>query len=92
MAAKMKPSIIFLDEIDSLASTRSDSEADHTRRLKTEFLVQMEGVGSKSSDGVLMLAATNCPWHLDPAIRRRFQKRVYIPLPDIEVRRAMFNR
>eukprot|EP00494_Astrolonche_serrata_P024334 UN24592 len=73
MAREKQPSIIFIDEIDSLASARSDGEADNTRRIKTEFLVQMEGVGN-NSNGVLTLGATNCPWDLDPAIRRRFQK------------------
>merc|ERR1711879_934928 len=65
-------------------------EADNTRRIKTEFLVQMQGVGI-DMDGVLTLGATNCPWDLDPAIRRRFQKRIYIPLPDAEARAAMFK-
>lgn len=70
MARESKPSIIFIDEIDSLCSTRSESENDSTRRIKTEFLVQMQGVGNDSS-GVLVLGATNLPWGLDPAIRRR---------------------
>jgi len=90
MARENKPSIIFIDEIDSLASARSDGEADSSRRLKTEFLVQMQGVGNDTT-GVLTLGATNCPWDLDPAIRRRFQKRIYIPLPSIEARAAMFK-
>lgn len=50
----------------------------------------MEGVG-KSMEGVLVLGATNCPWDLDPAVRRRFQKRIYIPLPNIAARKAMFK-
>merc|ERR1711879_555948 len=65
-------------------------EADNTRRIKTEFLVQMQGVGV-DMDGVLTLGATNCPWDLDPAIRRRFQKRIYIPLPEAEARAVMFK-
>jgi len=84
-----KPSIIFIDEIDSLCSARSDSESESARRVKTEFLVQMNGVG-KDMDGVLVLAATNIPWALDPAIRRRFEKRIYISLPDEGARAKMF--
>lgn len=90
MAEEHAPSIIFIDEIDSLASKRSDGEADNTRRIKTEFLVRMQGVGNESK-GVLTLGATNCPWDLDSAIRRRFQKRIYIPLPGVEARQVMFK-
>jgi vacuolar protein-sorting-associated protein 4 len=90
MARERKPSIIFIDEIDSLASKRSDGENDNTRRIKTEFLVQMQGVG-KSTEGVLTLGATNCPWDLDPAVRRRFAKRIYIPLPEEHARQVMFK-
>ncbi|CAD2218640.1 vacuolar protein-sorting-associated protein 4 [Angomonas deanei] len=85
-----KLSIVFIDEIDSLVSARSDSENDASRRIKTEFLVQMQGVGN-DDEGVLVLAATNIPWGLDSAIRRRFQRRIYIPLPDIQARRVMFK-
>lgn len=89
-ARKNSPSIIFIDEIDSLCGNRSDGENDSTRRIKTEFLVQMQGVG-KTNDNVLVLGATNTPWQLDPAIRRRFEKRIYIPLPDVEAREALFR-
>lgn len=85
-----KPAIIFIDEIDSLASSRSDGENDATRRIKTEFLVQMQGVGN-DDEGVLVLAATNIPWGLDSAIRRRFERRIYIPLPDPQARAQMFK-
>jgi len=90
MARDKKPSIVFIDEVDSLASARSDGENDSSRRLKTEFLVQMQGVGV-DMNGVLTLGATNCPWDLDPAIRRRFQKRIYISLPKAEARSIMFK-
>eukprot|EP00485_Elphidium_margaritaceum_P010854 CAMPEP_0202692372 /NCGR_PEP_ID=MMETSP1385-20130828/6770_1 /ASSEMBLY_ACC=CAM_ASM_000861 /TAXON_ID=933848 /ORGANISM="Elphidium margaritaceum" /LENGTH=481 /DNA_ID=CAMNT_0049347895 /DNA_START=28 /DNA_END=1473 /DNA_ORIENTATION=+ len=89
LARKKKPSIIFIDEIDSLATKRGDNDQDSTRRVKTELLVQMQGVG-KECKGVLVLGATNCPWDLDPAVRRRFAKRVYIPLPEKAARKAMF--
>ena len=85
-----KPSIIFIDEVDSLCSARSDGENEASRRIKTEFLVQMQGVGN-DDDGVLVLAATNIPWNLDSAIRRRFERRIYIPLPDMMARVAMFK-
>uniref|UniRef100_A0A6T6LZ62 AAA+ ATPase domain-containing protein n=1 Tax=Rhodosorus marinus TaxID=101924 RepID=A0A6T6LZ62_9RHOD len=90
MARENKPSIIFIDEIDSLASSRSDQESESARRVKTEFLIQMQGVGNDSG-GVLVLGATNIPWGLDSAIRRRFEKRVYIPLPDERARGRMFE-
>lgn len=80
MARKEKPSIIFIDEIDSMVGSRSDGENEASRRVKTEFLVQMQGVGN-DDQGILVLGATNLPWALDPAIRRRFERRIYIPLP-----------
>lgn len=89
--ARMKaPSIIFIDEVDSLCSARGDGENESSRRIKTEFLVQMQGVG-KGNEGILVLGATNIPWELDPAIRRRFEKRVYISLPDEAARTHMFK-
>ena len=90
LARKNKPAVIFLDEIDSVLSARSDNENDATRRLKTEFLIQMQGVGNDDK-GILVLGATNIPWQLDPAVRRRFQKKIYISLPDAEARKVMFQ-
>jgi vacuolar protein-sorting-associated protein 4 len=90
MAREKKPSIIFIDEIDSLVSSRSDNESEAARRIKTEFLVQMQGVGV-DNDGVLVLGATNIPWVLDSAIRRRFERRIYIPLPEAPARTALFK-
>ncbi|KAM3142551.1 hypothetical protein pb186bvf_005453 [Paramecium bursaria] len=81
MAREKKPSIIFIDEIDSMCGARGEGQNDSSRRVITEFLVQMQGVGHDDK-GVLVLGATNLPWALDEAIRRRFQKRIYIPLPD----------
>ena len=144
LAREHKPSIIFIDEVDSLTSSRSDNESESARRIKTEFLVQMQvyslfnfkssnsysnfmkscrkspiiqflltylypstllnieqyspiyydsrhnnltlqGVGN-DNDGILVLGATNIPWVLDAAIRRRFEKRIYIDLPDAHAR------
>jgi len=90
MARAERPSIVFIDEIDSLCSARSDNESESSRRVKTEFLVQMNGVGN-DSDGILVLAATNIPWQLDTAIRRRFEKRIYIGLPEAPARATMFK-
>jgi len=90
MAREEKPAIVFIDEIDSLCGSRSEGENDSARRIKTEFLVQMQGVGS-NQDGVLVLGATNVPWELDPAMRRRFEKRIYIPLPDADARERMLR-
>ena len=69
MAREQKPSIIFIDEIDSLCSSRSEGESDSARRIKTEFLVQMQGVG-KDDVGLLVLGATNVPWEIDAAMVR----------------------
>ncbi|GAB1318475.1 EF-hand domain-containing protein [Madurella fahalii] len=93
LAREKKPAIIFIDEIDALCSSRDGGPGggnEHTARMKTEFLVQMDGVG-KDNSGVLVLAATNLPWSLDPAVRRRFQKRIHIPLPDAEARKQLFR-
>lgn len=90
LARAKAPSIVFIDEIDSLCSARGDGENESGRRIKTEFLVQMQGVG-KDNNSVLVLGATNTPWELDPAIRRRFEKRVYISLPEAPARAHMFR-
>jgi vacuolar protein-sorting-associated protein 4 len=90
LARDRKPSIVFIDEIDSLCTSRSEGESEASRRIKTEFLVQMDGVGSDQA-GVLILGATNVPWEIDNAMRRRFEKRVYIALPEAPARSHMFK-
>lgn len=90
MARENKPSIIFIDEVDALCGPRGEGESEASRRIKTELLVQMDGVG-RDSTGVLILGATNIPWQLDAAIRRRFQRRVHISLPDMPGRMKMFE-
>ncbi|KAL0239089.1 hypothetical protein PCE1_004780 [Barthelona sp. PCE] len=89
LAGKEAPSIIFIDEIDALCSTRSENESESSRRIKNEFLVRMQGLGS--AEGVLVLGATNLPWMIDSAVRRRFDQRIYITLPDVNARAAMFK-
>ena len=92
MAREKSPSIIFIDEIDALCGARGESgESEASRRIKTEILVQMQGVGSDSAGKVLVLAATNTPYSLDQAVRRRFDKRIYIPLPEAAARAHMFK-
>lgn len=90
MARENKPAIIFIDEVDALCGPRGEGESEASRRIKTELLVQMNGVGNDSS-GVLVLGATNIPWQLDAAVRRRFERRIYIALPDLEARKRMFE-
>ncbi|EWC48234.1 vacuolar protein sorting-associated protein 4 [Drechslerella stenobrocha 248] len=90
MARENKPSIIFIDELDALCGNRGEGESEASRRIKTEMLVQMDGVGNDST-GVLVLGATNIPWQLDGAIRRRFQRRIHIALPDAASRQRMFQ-
>ncbi|KFZ01782.1 hypothetical protein V501_09804 [Pseudogymnoascus sp. VKM F-4519 (FW-2642)] len=90
MARENKPSIIFIDEVDALCGSRDEGQSEASRRIKTEMLVQMDGVG-QDSRGVLVLGATNIPWQLDNAIRRRFQRRVHISLPDLPARTKMFE-
>lgn len=81
-----QPSVIFIDEVDCLLSQRSNNEHESSRRLKTEFLVFLDGCGTGDSDQVLLIGATNRPQELDEAARRRFTKRLYIPLPEKEAR------
>lgn len=88
VASKHAPSIIFIDEIDSLLTKRNDNEFEATRRVKNEFLLRFQGLAS-SEERILVLGATNRPQDLDDAARRRFERRIYIPLPDVETRKAL---
>jgi len=90
LARARKPSMIFIDEVDSLCGKRTEGENESSRRIKTEFLVQMDGCGN-SQEGILVMGATNTPWELDEAFRRRFEKRIYINLPDATSRANMFK-
>lgn len=91
VARCMQPSVVFIDEIDSLLTQRVDGEHDSSRRMKTEFLVQFDGVSTGAEDRLLIVGATNRPQELDEAARRRFTKRLYIPLPDEPARRQIIE-
>ena len=100
LARHHAPSVVFFDEVDALVSTRGMAgEHEASRRLKSELLMQMDGVGSAAAAAgvsakdsmVMVLATSNKPWDLDEAMRRRLERRIYIPLPDEEARKQMLK-
>eukprot|EP00656_Telonema_subtile_P039643 TRINITY_DN4472_c0_g1_i1.p1 TRINITY_DN4472_c0_g1~~TRINITY_DN4472_c0_g1_i1.p1 ORF type:complete len:232 (-),score=65.45 TRINITY_DN4472_c0_g1_i1:215-910(-) len=90
LAREVRPSIIFIDEIDSIAGARGEGKHESTTRMLTQLLIEMDGVG-RDTDGLMVLGATNCPWDLDQAMRRRLERRILIPLPDETGRMVMFK-
>jgi fidgetin-like protein 1 len=86
LAVIHQPSVIFIDEIDSLLWSRSENENEAGRKIKTEFMVHIGGAGTNDDDKILIIGATNRPFELDEAVRRRLEKRLYIPLPTYEGR------
>jgi len=95
-ARLLAPSVVFLDEVDALVGVRGEGEHEASRRLKTEIFSQMDGIASTSRTGgrlagVMVLATSNCPWDLDEAMRRRLEKRIYIPLPDAAARLELLH-
>jgi SpoVK/Ycf46/Vps4 family AAA+-type ATPase len=92
VASCFAPAVIFIDEIDSLLTQRSEGDFEASRRIKTEFLVQLDGVSASNAAQILLIGATNRPQELDDAARRRLVKRLYVPLPDFEARRMLIQR
>jgi spastin len=86
VAGELQPSIIFIDEVDSLLCERREGKHDASRHLKTEFVIEFDGVQSAVDDRVLVMGATKRPQELDEAVLRRFIKWVYVSLPNEETR------
>lgn len=111
IARAYQPAVIFIDEIDSLLAQRSDDDRESSRRLKTEFFVQMvhqlqkrinfiekifflltkDGARTTGEERILLIGATNRPQELDDAARRRFVKKLYIPLPEATGRKQIIQ-
>jgi SpoVK/Ycf46/Vps4 family AAA+-type ATPase len=92
VARDKQPSFIFIDEIDSILTSRGSEEHESTRRLKTEFLLQFDGATSAGEgDRITVMGATNRPQDLDEAARRRLTKRIYVPLPEPIARKRLIE-
>jgi AAA+ superfamily predicted ATPase len=91
-ARRSKPCVLFFDEVDALAASRADMRTSGGRHLINQFLAELDGVQS-NNDGVLILAATNAPWHVDAAFRRpgRFDRILFVPPPDLAARAAILR-
>jgi AAA+ superfamily predicted ATPase len=91
-AREHRPCVLFFDEVDALGASRSDLRQSSGRHLINQFLAELDGV-HHSNEGVLILAATNAPWHLDAAFRRpgRFDRIVFVPPPDAAARAAILR-
>ena len=87
-----RPCVLFFDEVDGLGGRRSDMRSGSGRQLINQFLNEMDGIQA-ANDGVLVLAATNAPWHVDPAFRRpgRFDRVLFVPPPDAGARAAILR-
>lgn len=92
VARSNTPCVLFFDEVDALGASRRDMRSHGGRHVINQFLAELDGVGS-SNEGVLVLAATNAPWHLDPAFRRpgRFDRIIFVPPPDEPARAAVLQ-
>ena len=98
MARHYAPSIIFIDEIDAISRQRGNgNEHEADRRIKSALFSEMDGIhsstgaenGAGEQSRVVVLATTNVPWDLDDAMRRRLEKRIYVPLPELEARKKL---
>ncbi len=92
LARDHAPSVLFFDEVDALAADRNDMRRSAGRTLINQFLAEMDGQVS-SNEGLLILGATNAPWHIDPAFRRpgRFDRVLFVPPPDEQAREAIIK-
>ena len=91
-ARRNKPCVLFFDEVDALGASRADMRHSGGRHLINQFLSELDGVDA-ANEGVLILAATNAPWHLDTAFRRpgRFDRILFVPPPDLPARAAILR-
>jgi len=92
VARASRPTVLFFDEVDALAASRSDMRTSSGRHLINQFLAELDGVDGQN-DGLLIMGATNAPWHLDAAFRRpgRFDQVVFVPPPDQAARAAILK-
>lgn len=92
VARKNTPCVLFFDEIDALGASRTDMKQSGSRHLINQFLQELDGI-EDDNEGVLVLGATNAPWHLDAAFRRpgRFDRIIFVPPPDQPAREAIFR-
>jgi AAA+ superfamily predicted ATPase len=91
-ARRNKPCVLFFDEVDALGASRADMRHSGGRHLINQFLSELDGIDA-ANEGLLILAATNAPWHLDNAFRRpgRFDRIVFVPPPDLPARSAILQ-
>lgn len=91
-ARAARPCVLFFDEVDALGASRTDMRQSAGRQLINQFLLELDGV-QNNNEGVLILAATNTPWHLDTAFRRpgRFDRMIFVPPPDLAGRAAVLD-
>lgn len=91
-ARRNTPAVLFFDEVDALAASRTDLKTSNSKQVINQFLAELDGVDN-SNDGILVLAATNAPWHLDSAFRRpgRFDRIIFVPPPDKSARAEIFR-
>ena len=91
-ARRLRPCVLFFDEIDALGASRADMRHTGGRHLINQFLAELDGVKS-SNEGLLILGATNAPWHIDNAFRRpgRFDRIIFVPPPDTSAREAVLR-
>ena len=86
LARRKQPSVIFIDEIDCIVKERSYYDNDSIRKMKNEFILQMKNVENNNED-IIILGSTNIPWNMDINIIKKFQKKIFITLPDCDERK-----